>query len=211
MKLQATIFLLAGVALFSCNPNNNNSQPEFGTIDSKAIAADTTMQLAMESSYEFHKTLTINNSEVIDVVAWGAPMQGEYALMHRNAAGSDTIAKTPRKGRIKECWLTDLNANGKAEIIAIAQAPGADSFSDIIGYEIDDKAPATPLQFNIQLLKKYVNEYRGNDTMYYSPQTETVYHEFPLTVADTTAGRMFIQYKLRGLKFEAVDFKVKKY
>lgn len=210
MKLQVTMFLLISVALFSCNPNNN-SQPEFGTIDSQAIAADTTMQLAMESSYEFHKTLTINSNEVIDVVAWGSPQQGEYALMHRNSTGNDTIAKTLRKGRIKECWLTDLNANGKAEVIAIAQAPVADGFSEIVGYEIDGKAPATPLQFNIQLLKKYVSEYRGNDTMYYNPQTETVYHEFPLIVADTTAGRMFIQYKLRGLKFEAVDFQVKKY
>lgn len=210
MKLQAAIFLLLCVALFSCNPNNN-TQPQFGTLDTQAIAADTTMQLAMESSYEFHKTLNLNSNEVIDAVAWGAPKQGEYALMFRDTLGSDTIAKTMRNGRVKDCWLTDLNANGKPEVIAIIQTTDSNSYEEILGYEIEGKKAAVNLPFNIKLLKQYVSEYRGNDTMYYSPQTETVYHEFPLVNADTVAGRMFIQYKLRGLKFEAVDFKVKKY
>lgn len=209
MKLQATIFLLFSIALFSCTPNSN-SNPEFGTLDSKAIAADTTMQLAMETSYEYNKTLVINNNEVIDVVAWGAPGSGEYALLYRNKEGIDTIAKTQRNGKVKDCWLADLNGNGKPEVIAIIQTPDSGSYESVLGFETDKRSQATPLHFNIKLLKEYVNEYQGNDTMYYSPQTEIVYHEFPLITADTIAGRMFIQYKLRGLKFEAIDFQIKK-
>lgn len=110
--------------LVSCQ-NNSNQIPVVGSLDSAAIAIDTIMQKGFESSYEFHKTLTVHEKLVYDVVGYGgSASQGEYAILRRGADNkTDTIQKGIREGIIAESFLADSNKNLKPEVYIILQNP----------------------------------------------------------------------------------------
>ena len=84
-----------------------------GNLDSSAIALDTTMQKGIESSYEYSKTLTVNEKLVYDVRAFGGPgSQGEFAILRRGADNkSDTVVKEKRDGIIADAFLNDKELN----------------------------------------------------------------------------------------------------
>lgn len=71
-KLTLLVFMavcaFSSALLASCSNGNKETIPVVGEFDSTAIAADTTMQLGFESSYEFHKTLAVHEKLVYDVV-----------------------------------------------------------------------------------------------------------------------------------------------
>ncbi len=101
--LVLVIFLVSGCI------QNTNQQDTAGTIDTAAIAADTAMQIGFESSYEYHKSITIYDTLVYDVVGYGGPASsGEFAVMRRGADNkSDTIAKEKREGIISDAILKE--------------------------------------------------------------------------------------------------------
>src|SRR4051812_10810646 len=105
MKTRLCFFLSSIVycllSLSSCQTNSNKI-PVVGDLDSSAIATDTIMQKGFESSYEFHKTLTVNPNLVYDVVGYGgSAAKGEYAILRRGADNkADTVQKGQREGII---------------------------------------------------------------------------------------------------------------
>lgn len=106
MRFLSLIILTTSLFLFSCNQNNNAST-EFGTVDSLAVAADTSMQLGIESSYEFHKTLVASDTLVYDIVGYGGnATKGELAILKRGANNrADTVLKETREGVISNVDL----------------------------------------------------------------------------------------------------------
>lgn len=99
-------FVFCVMLLVSCRQNKDNT-PVLGSLDSTAIALDTTMQLGLESSYEFHKTIPVNTHLVYDVVGFGGSVsKGEYAILRRGAGNqSDTVQKGIRYGLIADAQL----------------------------------------------------------------------------------------------------------
>ncbi len=201
--LIVSIFVLA-----SCNPHSNEA-PLSNPMDSAEIAVDTVIQTAIEQSYEFNRTLTINPNEVYDVVAWGKPSIGSLCLIYRNKQGVlDTVVKVERLGMVKECWLSDLNKNKLPEIVLVLQNTDSKKLETITGYELSNDRKVDSLKFNIQLLKDYVHEYKGHDSIYFNEAENVVYHQFPLEDSMKIVGRAKIKYGLKGNKFEAEKFEI---
>ena len=120
----------------SCNQNQNQI-PVVGSLDSSAIAIDTVMQKGFESSYEFHKTLTVHEKLVYDVVGYGgSSSQGEYAILRRGADNkTDTIMKGKRDGIIADAFLADSNKNRREEIYVVIQNPSNNEEQKTLKYE----------------------------------------------------------------------------
>lgn len=106
MRFLSPLILTTSLFLFSCN-QNNTAPTEFGTVDSLAVAADTSMQLGIESSYEFHKTLVASDTLVYDIVGYGGnATKGELAVLKRGANNkADTVFKQTREGMISDVAL----------------------------------------------------------------------------------------------------------
>lgn len=122
--------------LVSCQ-SNSNKIPVVGSLDSAVIAMDTLMQKGFESSYEFHKTLTVHEKLVYDVVGYGGSSSaGEYAILRRGADNrTDTVDKGARNGIIAETFLADSNKNSKEEVYVVIQNPSNPSETKTVKYE----------------------------------------------------------------------------
>ncbi len=132
------IFCLLSSVLFlvSCNQHSNQI-PVVGDLDSSAIAIDTIMQKGFESSYEFHKTLTVHEKLVYDVVGYGgSSSNGEYAILRRGADNkADTVMKGKREGIIADAFVADSNKNKREEIYVVIQNPAQMSLKKTLRYE----------------------------------------------------------------------------
>ncbi len=138
MKRYELLFLVSCVlCLVSCQSNSDKT-PVVGSLDSSLVALDTTMQKGFESSYEFHKSLVVNEKLVYDVIGFGGPASGgEFAILRRGADNkADTVEKGIRKGIIADAFLADSDRNGKQEIYFVTQKPADTSAKQVFRYEI---------------------------------------------------------------------------
>ncbi len=131
MRFSWLLILFVSLFLFSCNQSSTNAS-EFGTLDSLAVAADTSMQLGIESSYEFHKTLVASDTLVYDVVGYGGnATKGELAVLKRGANNkADTVFKQAREGMISDVALQ----NGSLSITL--QHPKDSSIRKVLKYNL---------------------------------------------------------------------------
>lgn len=122
--------------LSSCNQQSNQI-PVVGSLDTLAIAMDTVMQKGFESSYEFHKTLTVHEKLVYDIVGYGgSASNGEYAILRRGADNkADTVMKGKRDGIIGDAFLADSNKNQLEEVYVLIQNPTNSSTKKLLKYE----------------------------------------------------------------------------
>jgi hypothetical protein len=120
----------------SCQTNSDKT-PVVGSLDSSVVALDTTMQKGIESSYEFHKSLVVNQKLVYDVIGFGGPASnGEYAILRRGADNkADTVQKGIRKGIIAQAFLADSDKNGKPEVYFVIETPADTSSKHLFKYE----------------------------------------------------------------------------
>jgi hypothetical protein len=112
------------LALSACNNGPVDKTPVYGDVDTSAIAADTLSQKAIETSYEFHKTLVVNSNLVYDVIGSGnSKARGEYMVIKRfNDTGRDTLIRRERKGPILNAWVADIDGNKNNEIYLVADS-----------------------------------------------------------------------------------------
>lgn len=109
IELSVVCTLFSVISLTSCQ-SNNNQPPVVGSIDTAAVAADTTMQLGLESSYEVHHTVIINPNLVYDILASGTASKGDYTIIRRGEKNqSDTLARGERLGKV----IGFTNSKGK--------------------------------------------------------------------------------------------------
>lgn len=122
--------------LTSCTSGNKDKTPVLGHLDTLAIAMDTTMQLGFESSYEFHKTLTVTDTLVYDVIAYGgSASKGELAILRRGATNkTDTVFKDIREGIIAETWLADSNNNKQPEVYIVVKDAAGNRMQKLVKY-----------------------------------------------------------------------------
>ena len=134
-RLLSIVYCL--LSFSSCNQNQSKI-PVVGTLDSVAIAQDTTMQKGFESSYEFHKTLTVHEKLVYDIVGYGgSSSKGEYAILRRGSDNkADTIMKGIREGFIANAYLADSNKNKREEVYVIIQNPSQISEKKILTHAV---------------------------------------------------------------------------
>ena len=131
------LFLVFCLFLVVSCQQNKNQIPVVGDLDSMAIAIDTVMQKGIESSYEYSKTLTVNEKLVYDVRAYGGPAsQGEFAILRRGADNkTDTVVKEKRDGIIADAFLADSNKNKVMEVYVLIQNPIHESEKKLLKYE----------------------------------------------------------------------------
>ena len=131
------LFLISCFSFLVSCQSNQNQIPVVGSLDSSAIAIDTIMQKGFESSYEFHKTLTVHEKLVYDVVGYGgSASEGEYAILRRGADNkADTVMKGARDGIIAEAFVADSNQNKREEIYVVIQNPSNTSQRKTLKYE----------------------------------------------------------------------------
>jgi hypothetical protein len=142
MKSFIILVLLTGFTLCSCNQNKNQI-PVVGSLDSAAIAMDTTMQLGFESSYEFHKTLVASEHLVYDVVGYGGSVsKGEFAILRRGADNmADTVIKQNRDGIIADAYFAPGN---KDAINVVIQNPGDTSVTKTLNFNLRNGESLNP-------------------------------------------------------------------
>jgi hypothetical protein len=153
ISLTMTFFLISlivSIVFSSCNPNKSKDKAieVFENVDSTTIASDTITEKAIESSYEYAKSLPVSEKLVFDVRGYGGPAShGEYAILRRGADNKpDTVAHGERDGVIANSFTADLNKNGNPEVYIDIQAANGSNTGRIIGYEFDMSGKATSIQ-----------------------------------------------------------------
>jgi len=168
--LLRNIFLLAFACLLlvSCNQNPNQPSTIVGTVDSTAIAADTSTQVNLENSYEYAKSLSVHEHLVFDIRAFGGPAsKGEYAIIRRAADNKpDTVAHGTRQGIIADAFLADLNSNKEPEIYLIVQSADSLKSEDLIAYEVSTDGSLTRINVPADFRKDRTHDYAGRDSIY---------------------------------------------
>ena len=139
--------LMIGTLLFSSCNQNQNQVPELGSIDSTVIAQDTVMQKAIESSYEYSKSLTVSEKLVYDVVAFGGPAsRGEYAIIRRAEDDKpDTVAHENRNGIIANTNIDHLSKQGNPVILVEIEAADSTHEKMVNEFECPKKGKAIKL------------------------------------------------------------------
>lgn len=211
------LFLLAGFVCLFADCSNKNSAPKntFGDLDPAGIASDTTMQVDMELSYEYQKSLVQNDSTVYDFLAYNKPKgktgkewESKFHIIRRTSHSGDTIAKGPRSGTVQRIWLCDLDQNGQEEIMFYEYPKTSKGRVALIAYEIGAGQKAHPIQID---LKEDMQHYRGRDTFFVSQ--DRLVRRFPYYVQtqDSTAtGAKWQSYKLSSGKLVLEKEKLEK-
>ena len=117
--------LIIFVSIFSACSNKPAPKPDtFGELDTARIAADTSMQANMDLSYEYQKSLALNDSVVFDFLAYDRPTltdkekwEGKFIVIRRTNTRQDTVVKGSRFGPVKGLCLANLDKVDGHEIM----------------------------------------------------------------------------------------------
>jgi hypothetical protein len=119
------LFILASFSLLlsSCQ-DRKPAIDTFGELDSLKVASDTTMQVNMDRSYEYQKSLVESDSVVYDFLAYDKPKgssspdwESKFIVIRRTKFNQDTVIKDNRSGIIQSTFLADINENGRKEVL----------------------------------------------------------------------------------------------
>ena len=118
------LFLAAMVGLFTaCSSTPKPKVDTFGELDSLKVAGDTAMQVNMDRSYEYLKSLIQNDSIVFDFIAFDKPHYGDskvwdskFIVIRRTPTQQDTVIRGTRMGAVRSLGIGDINADGRPEI-----------------------------------------------------------------------------------------------
>lgn len=215
-KHSSTVLILAiSILLTACNQQPNQKQiPVVGAIDSAFIAADTAMQLGLESSYEYHNTLIVNTHLVYDIIGWGTEYaEGEFAIVKRGADNKpDTVAKDKRFGIIENSLLVNLQSGsaGKSEpqVLLILRQPGTGVYGSVVVYQTPE---FKKLKYEHELpVGLEQGAYMGHDSFYVSGNK--LYRQFPLYKKNDanccpSGGHIILSYKVKqqGLLLDKIE------
>ena len=145
-------------ALLSSCQGHKPDIDTFGQLDSAAIAADTTMQVNMDRSYEYLRTFAEGDTVAYDLLAYDKPQnssglewESKFIIIRRAKGVQDTIAKEPRQGKVRSAWLSDLDHNGRSEFFFYTR-PDQDTSkkqeSVLYAFEANGRAKASRLSLD---------------------------------------------------------------
>ncbi len=122
-------FLILALSVFVCFFSACSNKPvvktdTFGELDTTRIASDTAMEVNMDRSYEYVKTLVQNDSTVYDFLAYDKPKdqagtewESKFIVIKRTNSRQDTVIRANRMGAVRGLSLADLNGDGRPEIL----------------------------------------------------------------------------------------------
>jgi hypothetical protein len=181
MKIKSAIrsvflFIIAFLPLLilvSCQDHKDTSAETFGQIDSLQIATDTAMQTNMDRSYEYQRSLVQNDTTVFDFLAYDKPKgssspdwESKFIVIRRTASAGDTVIRGFRTGAVQSLWLSDLDANGKPEIMFYEYPRPTDQAThpvEFIAYESDGRKNARSITTDF---KEDAQHYIGKDSFF---------------------------------------------
>jgi hypothetical protein len=211
------IFLLSifTVLLSECSNPNAAKPNTFGELDRKVIAADTAMEANMDLSYEYTSTLVESDSVVYDFLAYDKPKgdtkiwESKFHLIRRTGINQDTIAKDYRQGKVKSIWLSDLDQDGKSEIM-FYESPKQDSqtirFFEFYAYQTNGRQKVRTIRPDF---RQDPAHYLGGDTFFV--YQNRLIRKFPFHKNQNdlqVTGETLQSYTLRGNRLELEKEKI---
>jgi hypothetical protein len=201
--LSVFTLLLAG-----CQDHKDPSIENFGQIDSSLIAADTTMQVNMDRSYEFQKTLVKNDTEVYDFLAYDKPKgssnpewESKFIVIRRTSTRRDTVIKDFRFGPVKGLTLADMDQDGRPEIL-FYEDHSPDKYSWIVRiYSLQADGKYNEIRLKEYDAKSISGHYRDGDTFFVAQNyliRKTPYYEKQKD--NLASGYVWQSYHLSGGK-----------
>ena len=158
------------LSLCSCKPKPKAGEVSFGDIDTSHIAADTSMQVNMDRSYEYQKPLPESDSVVYDFLAYDRPQpsntrnwERKFLVIRRTGAGQDTIIRGSRNGVVGSIWLSDLDGDGHSEIMFYDHPFTSPAHVRLYAYEFDGTKRYHDIKFNSGEMSP---SYRGGDSFF---------------------------------------------
>ena len=209
-RLLFLICLFPLLILSSCQDHRDTSIDTFGELDSLQVAADTTMQVNMDRSYEYQKSLVENDTTVYDFLAYDKPKgssspdwESKFIIIKRTTHTHDTIVKEYRTGPVKGLALSDLDHDGKPEI-QFYEVSRADKIKWLVrvftssGTRSYHEVSLRPVDVGSDL-----GHYRGGDTFFVSDDHYDLIRQYPYykNTTDSFPDAVTSQsYKLSGNK-----------
>ncbi len=214
------IIFAFGLSLFygltACNQAPRQKEiPVIGEVDSAFIAADTTMQLGLESSYEYQHTLVVHPKLVYDIIGWGTEYaEGEFAIVKRGADNKpDTVVKDKRIGIIENSMLTNLEENplkhAEPQVLLFMRQPGTGVYGNVLVYQTPE---FKKISFDHELPSGFQKtQYMGHDSFYV--HDNKLYREFPVYKKGdanccASGGRAKVTYTIKNAVLHGVSFKI---
>lgn len=149
-KLSVAGCVLSVACFLSSCQTNSNQPPVVGSIDTAAIASDTTMQLGLESSYERHQSVVVNPNLVYDMHTSGTASKGDYIIVRRSENNkSDTLVRGERIGKVIG-FSNSKGKNGGDEIQIFLEKTDSSKTPYTIAWEFDKQGEGVRI-FDISL------------------------------------------------------------
>ena len=201
--------LIIFVCLFSaCSPPPAPKADTFGELDSARIAADTSMQANMDLSYEYQKSLILNDSVVFDFLAYDRPSlsdakkwEGKFIVIQRTSTRQDTIIRGSRFGPVKGLCLADLNGDGRPEML-FYEDQTAQKYRWLVRiYSPRPDGVYKEIRWTELDVKPSPDHYRGGDTFFvYQNYLIRRFPYYEKSVEESTNANLWQSYKLNNGK-----------
>lgn len=162
--------MFLSVLLSSCQ-DRKPAIDTFGQLDTAMVAADTTMQVNMDRSYEYMRTFAEGDTVAYDFLAYDKPKgssspewESKFILIRRSRTTSDTVVKSIRSNVVKSSWMSDLDANGRRELFfyEFPKAAG-NGWAELYAYESNGRRPMSKID---AALRNDRAHYRGGDSFF---------------------------------------------
>ena len=168
--------LIAGLIMSTCFWNSCGGQE--GGNSNGQCRSDAEMESELAKIFDFHRRLQLSSRSRIDVFSWGAASIGGYLiLLSDDSANVYSAVSRERDGAISECWLTDLDKDGRSEIIIAMRSAGSGSYGTLIIHELGEDVRFRQIAFP-ELPEKLSAGYMGHDS--FEVENDRIVRTFPI-------------------------------
>jgi hypothetical protein len=162
------------VSLCCCGTNGGQQLGNRGVEQESSVLKQT----GLMDIFRFHRRLELSDGTQIDVLSWGAASIGGYLmLLSDDSANVYSAVSGERDGAISECWLTDLDKDGRSEIIIAMRSAGSGSYGAVIVHELDHRGKFRQIPFP-GLPEKLSAGYMGHDS--FEVENDRIVRAFPI-------------------------------
>jgi|GEM_PF-1454453 len=151
---------LIAVSLCCCDTNGGQQQGNQGTEQERLVQEQTDLA----DVFRFHQRLELSDGTGIDVLSWGAASVGGYLiLLSDDSANVYSAVSGERDGSISDCWLADLDKDGRVEVIIAMRSAGSGSYGTMVVYELGVQDTFRKVPFP-ELPEEFSAGYMGHDS-----------------------------------------------
>lgn len=204
--------MVLGLCLTACQNKPTAQENVFGELDSTKVAMDTTMQVNMDRSYEYQKTLVENDTTVYDFLAYDKPKgvnsevwESKFIVIKRTINTQDTVIKEYREGPVKGLSLCDLNGDGKRDILFYEETPSQKYSWQVRAFSLGANKKFDEIRMREFDANTDAKHYHSGDTFFvYQDHLIRRYPYYEKTTDSLPKGTWWQSYQIRGSKFTLV-------